>query len=268
MFMLKLMFQQKELIWSLIFREIASRYKGAFLGAGWYVLNSLMMLIVYTFVFGTVLKAPWPRPQSAAGSVEGFVALAIFCGLIVSNIVSECLSKAPTAITGNPNYVKKVVFPLEVLSVVSVGAALFNAAISWLVLIAMSTMLGVWPTWTFVFAPLVIIPLIPFVLGSGWFLSSLGVYLRDVAQVVPLVTTVMLYLSPAFFPITLIPEPYRAFALVNPITLPIIELRSVMFDGRLPDFKSLLIATLINVVFAWLGYQWFKYTKRGFADVL
>lgn len=267
--MLKFLFLQKELIWSLTSREIATRYKGSVLGAGWYVANSLMMLTIYTFVFGAVLKAPWPRPQSSAGGgSEGFVALAIFCGLLVSNIVSECLSKAPTAIVGNPNYVKKVVFPLEVLAVVSATAALFNAAISWLVLIAMSLVIGVWPTWTFVFAPIVIIPLVPFVLGAGWFLSALGVYLRDVAQVVPLFTTVMLYLSPAFFPISLIPEPYRSFALVNPITLPIIELRSVMFDGQFPDFRNLLIVTLINGIFAWLGFQWFKHTKRGFADVL
>jgi lipopolysaccharide transport system permease protein len=266
--MLLLLFRQKELIWSLTAREIATRYKGSFLGAGWYVLSSLMMLTVFTFVFGVILKAPWPRPQSSTATNEGFVALAIFCGLLVSNIVSECLSKAPTAILGNPNYVKKVVFPLEILAIVSAGASLFNAAISWLVLIAMSLIIGVWPTWTFVFAPLVILPLVPFILGAGWFLASLGVYMRDLAQVVPLVTTVMLYLSPAFFPITLIPEPYRAFALANPITLPIIELRRVMFDGELPDFQGLLLATLINAVFAWLGFQWFKYTKRGFADVI
>jgi lipopolysaccharide transport system permease protein len=266
--MIKTLIEHSGLIWSLTLREIATRYKGSILGAGWYVLNSLMMLTIYTFVFGTVLKAPWPRPQSSTGSSEGFVALAIFCGLIVSNIVSECLSKAPTAIVGNPNYVKKVVFPLEVLATVSTAAALFNAAISWLVLIVMCLIIGIWPTWTFVFAPLTIIPLIPFVLGAGWFLSSLGVYLRDVAQVVPLFTTVMLYLSPAFFPISIIPEPYRAIALINPITMPIIELRSVMFDGRFPDLWSLILATSINMIFAWLGFQWFKYTKRGFADVL
>jgi lipopolysaccharide transport system permease protein len=267
--MLSALFQQRRLIASLTRREIEMRFRGSILGAGWYILNSLVILAMYTLVFGSIFKVPWPNTVARPGvDSTGVFAITIFSGLIIYNLVTECLIKAPTLIVSSPNYVKKVVFPVEILPVVSVGAALFNAAIAWAVLIAIACWYGMWPTVNTLFVPLVLLPLIPVILGFAWLFASLGVYVRDVAQVVPLLTTVMLFMGPVFYPLASIPEPFRTVAAYNPLTLPIEQVRLMMFDGAFPDLYALAVATVVGLVIAWLGYKWFTVTKRGFADVI
>ncbi len=267
--MIKLMLQNRGLILSLVRREIDMRYKGSILGAGWFVLNSLIVLAIYTFVFGSVLKSTWPiASRSDSSQPTGYLALAIFSGLLVFNLANECLSRAPSLVVANPNYVKKVVFPLEILAPITLGAALFNTFIAWLVMLTVSVALGVWPAATFLLAPLVILPLLPFILGMTWLLASLGVYVRDLVQAIPLLTTMMLFLAPILYPMTAIPADYRWIPALNPVTLPVTELRRVTFEGQWPDVGSLAIALAVNLIICWLGYLWFTYTKKGFADVI
>ncbi len=261
--------QNSGLIRSLIRREIELKYQGSTLGLGWYVLSNLATLAIYTVAFGAILNVRWPGRSLAAGEggLGGF-AVMIFSGLIAFNLVSECLNRAPTLLVANPNYVKKVVFPLEILPIVTLGAALFNAAVAFLVLLAMCFLTGVWPAITAIAAPLTIVPLIPILLGISWFLASLGVYLRDITQIVPLLTTVLLFLGPVFFPLSSIPDSVRPIALMNPITIPIEEMRKALFLGIWPDAILLSLQFAIGLVIAWLGYTWFQQTRRGFADVL
>jgi|LNFM01.1.fsa_nt_gb lipopolysaccharide transport system permease protein len=261
--------QNSGLIRSLIRREIELKYQGSALGLGWYVLSNLATLAIYTVAFGAILNVRWPGRSLAAGEggLGGF-AVMIFSGLIAFNLVAECLNRAPTLLVANPNYVKKVVFPLEILPIVTLGAALFNAAIAFLVLLAMCFLTGIWPAMTAIAAPLTILPLIPILLGISWFLASLGVYLRDISQIVPLLTTVLLFLGPVFFPLSSIPDSVRPFALMNPVTLPIEEMRKALFLGIWPDAILLSFQFAIGLVIAWLGYMWFQQTRRGFADVL
>ena len=267
--MLREIYGHRRLISSLARREIEMRFRGSVLGTGWYVLNNLVILAMYTFVFGSVFKVPWPAAtRQAHPESTGFFAVTIFSGLIIYNLASECLVKAPSLIIANPNYVKKVVFPIEILPVVSACAALFNAFIAWLVLIVIACLFGIWPSPTSLFAPLAILPLVPALLGLSWFLASIGVYIRDVAQLVPLVTTVLLFLGPVFYPLSSVPEPIRTLCLFNPITLPIEQFRGMMFEGDLPNLPRLLLATTLAMGVAWLGYKWFSTTKRGFADVI
>jgi lipopolysaccharide transport system permease protein len=267
--MLSTLFRHRRLIASLTQREIETRFRGSILGAGWYILNSLVVLGMYTLVFGSIFKVPWPNAVQKPGIDQtGVFAVTIFSGLIIYNLVTECLIKAPTMIIANPNYVKKVVFPIEILPVVSVGAALFNAAIAWAVLIAIACWYGMWPTINTLYVPLVLFPLVPVILGFSWLFASLGVYIRDVAQVVPLLTTVMLFMGPVFYPLGSIPQPFRTVATYNPLSLPIEQVRLMMFEGQSPDLYALGLATLAGHVVAWLGYKWFAVTKRGFADVI
>jgi lipopolysaccharide transport system permease protein len=261
--------QNRGLILSLIQREVAMRYKGSFIGLGWYVVNNLVMLLIYTVVFGSIFNVRWPSTSTARDTPTiATFALMLFAGLIVYNIAAECLVRAPTLILSNVNYVKKVVFPLEALPVVSLGVALFNAAIGLLVLVVMAVMVGSPPAATAVLAPLVILPLLPLILGLSWFLASAGVYIRDIAQVVALLTNILLFLSPIFYPKSAMPGMLRVVVILNPITVPVEELRRVMFEGVMPDWLSLAFLTAAGLCVAALGYFWFEKTKRGFGDVL
>jgi lipopolysaccharide transport system permease protein len=256
--------KNRDLVRTLIHREVLGRYRGSYMGLVWSFLNPMLMLLVYTFVFSVVFKARW-NPASES-TVE--FALVLFAGLIVFNVFSECISRAPSLILNNANYVKKVVFPLEILPWVALGSAAFHAAVSVFVwLLAYLFLVGV-PHPTALMLPLVLLPLVPLVMGLTWFLAALGVYLRDVSQFVGILTTVLLFLSPVFYPATALPQLFRSFLFLNPLT-PIIEAkRDVMYWGRLPNFTIWLATLFASVLVGWLGFAWFQKTRKGFADVI
>lgn len=258
------LWRHRELTYALIKREVVGRYRGSFMGIFWSFLNPLFMLAVYTFVFSVVFKARW---GGGGGSKTEF-ALVLFAGLIVFNIFSECISRAPGLILANVNYVKKVVFPLEILPWVGLGAALFHGVISLAVwLIAYLVLFGV-PHATVLYLPLIILPLVLCIMGASWFLAALGVYLRDVSQFIGVIITVLMFLSPVFYSAETLPEAYRGFLYMNPLTPAIEQARAVLYWGQAPDLGLLLVCLLISLCVAWFGFVWFQKTRKGFADVL
>lgn len=261
----KSLWRNRQLIIQMARREVVGRYKGSAMGLAWSFLNPVFMLAVYTFVFSVVFKARW-----GIGGEESKTqfALVLFVGLIVHGLFAEVLNRAPVLILSNANYVKKVVFPLEILPVISMGAALFHTLISLCVLLAAFTLFNGYLHWTVVFTPLIFLPLIILTLGLAWMLASLGVFLRDVGQTIGLVTTIMMFLAPVFYPITAIPEEFRPWIMANPLTVMIEQAREVLIWGRQPDWAGLGIYTLVATVIAWAGYAWFQETRKGFADVL
>lgn len=245
-------------------REVLGRYRGSVMGILWSFFNPLFMLAVYTFVFSVVFQARW---GGGSGSKTEF-ALVLFAGLMMFNLFAECINRAPGLILSNVNYVKKVVFPLEILPAVTLLAALFHLLISlgvWL--LAYVIFFGV-PHATVLYLPLIVLPLVVFIMGLGWALASLGVYLRDVSQFIGLLTTVLMFLSPIFYPATALPENYRHLLYLNPLTPVIEQTRDVLFWGKNPDFLMLGLYWLITAIIAWLGFAWFQKTRKGFADVL
>jgi lipopolysaccharide transport system permease protein len=256
--------RNRDLVGTLIHREVIGRYRGSYMGLVWSFLNPMLMLCVYTFVFSVVFKSRW-NPASSS-KVE--FALVLFAGLIVFNVFSECIGRAPTLILNNANYVKKVVFPLEILPWVALGSAAFHAAVSVVVwLLAYVVLVGM-PHATALLLPLVLFPLVLLVMGLTWFLAALGVYLRDVSQFVGILTTVLLFVSPVFYPATALPPAYGALLVLNPLT-PVIEAaRDVMYWGKLPDATAWLTTLLISALVGWLGFAWFQKTRKGFADVI
>lgn len=256
--------RHRSLIKSFVERDVLGRYRGSFMGLLWSFLNPLFMLVVYTFVFSVIFKARW---GTGSDSKTEF-ALILFAGLMVFSLFAECVNRAPGLVLGNPNYVKKVVFPLEILPWVNLGSALFHGAIS----------LGVWmlayiiffgvPHLTALYLPLILLPLIFFIMGLSWALASLGVYLRDVAQFVGIVTSTLMFLSPIFYPVTALPERYRGLLYLNPMTPVIEQTRDILYWGKSPDFSMLGIYLIVTVSVAWLGFAWFQKTRKGFADVL
>ena len=258
------LWSNRSLIKALTKREIVGRYRGSFMGILWSFFNPVFMLIVYTFVFSVVFKARW----NGGGDSKTEFALVLFAGLIVFNLFSECINRAPGLILSNVNYVKKVVFPLEILPFVAIGSALFHTLISIAVwLIAYLIVFGL-PHITVLFLPLIILPLLLLIVGLTWGLTSLGVYLRDVSQFIGIATTVLMFLSPIFYSISAIPEKYRSLILLNPLTIIIEQVRNVLIWGKVPNLTILAIYFLVAALIAWLGFTWFQKTRKGFADVL
>jgi lipopolysaccharide transport system permease protein len=256
----------RELIYKLARMDVSSRYKGSFLGLGWSLFNPILMLAVYTFVFSFVFNARWGG--STDGSRSEF-ALVLFAGLLVHGFFAEVLNRAPALILINANYVKKVIFPLEILPISSLLAAVFHTGVSVGVLIIAFLVLNGFLHWTAFLGPLVMLPLAIFTLGSAWFLAALGVYVRDIGQTIGILTTVLLFMSPVFYPMSTLPEPMQwVMLLCNPLTFIIEQARAVMVFGQLPDWGGLAIYTAVSVVFMWAGFWFFQRTRKGFGDVL
>lgn len=246
-------------------REVVGRYKGSVMGLLWSFLNPVFMLVVYTFVFSVVFKARWGVDDNESKTQ---FAVVLFVGMIVHSLFAEVLNRAPSLILSNVNYVKKVIFPLEILPVIGMGAALFHSLVSLVVLLIAFVIFNSYLHWTVIFIPLVLLPLVILTLGFAWMLASLGVFLRDVGQTIGIVTTVMMFLSPVFFPVTSLPEAYRPLIMANPLTFIIEQSREVLIWGHPPNWIGLGIYTLVASAVAWSGYAWFQKTRKGFADVL
>jgi lipopolysaccharide transport system permease protein len=256
--------RNRSLINASVKREVLGRYRGSFMGILWSFFNPLFMLAVYTFVFSVVFKARW----NAGSESKAEFALVLFAGLIIFNLFADCINRAPNLILGNVNYVKKVVFPLEILPWVVLGTSLFHGAISLAVwLFAYIAFFGI-PHPTTLYLPLILVPFVLFISGLSWILSSLGVYLRDVSQLIGLTTTTLMFLSPIFYPVAALPEPYRQLLFLNPLTFIIEQTRDVLFWGKSPNFAILGIYLMVASIIAWLGFAWFQKTRKGFADVL
>ena len=253
------------LVRQFVAREWHSRYRQSLLGSAWAFITPLLTLAVYTFVFRQVFKLRWP--EGAQDSNVGF-ALRIYAGLALFQFFAECVNRAPNLVLEQPHLVKKVVFPLEILPWVSTGSALVHLGIAWCLLV-----LGLWwsngaVAWTVVAAPLVWLPLVVLVTGLGWLLAALGTFWRDIGQVLSLALSLLMFLSPIFFPFSALPEAIQPWAQWNPLALPITLTRTVMIDGLWPDWSAWAWYCLVCLAVAVVGARFFAAARKGFADVL
>lgn len=260
------LWQHRQLIAQMTRREVAGRYKGSVLGLAWSFFNPVFMLVVYTFVFSEIFKMRWGGLEGDESKTQ--FAVILFVGMIVLGLFSEVINRAPSLILSNANYVKKVIFPIEILPVVAMGAALFHSMISLSVLLAAFVVFNGYLHWTVIFVPLIFLPLVILTLGLAWMLASLGVFLRDVGQTVTLLTTVLMFLSPVFYPITAVPAGLRPIIMANPLTFIIEQTRAVLIWGQLPNWLGLGLYMVASMMVAWVGYAWFQKTRKGFSDVL
>jgi len=260
------LWHNRQLIVQMTKREVIGRYKGSAIGLAWSFFNPVLMLIVYTFVFSEIFKSRWGGIGGDESKTQ--FAVLLFVGMIVLNLFSEVVNRAPLLILSNVNYVKKVVFPLEILPVIAMGSALFHSLISLCVLLAAFALFNSYLPWTVIFTPLAFLPLIILTTGLAWMLAAMGVYLRDVGQTIGIITTILMFLSPVFYPVTAVPERFRAYIMANPLTFIIEQTREVLIWGHLPNWAGLGIYTLAATIIAWAGYALFQKTRKGFADVL
>ena len=259
------LWQHRQLIKQMAWREVIGRYKGSFIGLFWSFINPVLMLAVYTFVFSVIFKARWGID---GGDSKTSFALILFVGLIVHGLLAEVLNRAPSLIVSNVNYVKKVIFPLEILAAISLLAASFHSMVSILVLLLASAAINFYLPWTVILLPIILLPLIILIVGLSWILASLGVFIRDIGQTIGIITTVMFFLAPVLYPLSAMPEKYHPYILANPLTFIIEQAREVLIYGHLPNWSGLGIYMLIAIGIAWAGYAWFQKTRKGFADVL
>jgi lipopolysaccharide transport system permease protein len=255
----------RELIMQVTRREIEGRYRGSFLGILWSLAYPLFMLAIYTFVFGVVLKARWPQARTDS---LGEFALIVFCGMTAFSLFGDSVSKAPTIITSVPNYVKKVVFPLEILIISDFGTAIFHLSISLIVLVLAQLALGFGIQWTIVLLPIILLPAVFCGLGLMWFLASLGVFIRDVGQLIGILVQALFFFTPIFYSIDAIPEPFQTLILYNPLAPVVENFRRVMLWGTLPSIGGTALWIVVTGILMMLGYAWFMRTKKAFADVI
>ena len=245
-------------------RDVAKRYRGSFAGLFWTFFNPILMLGIYTFVFGVIFRGRWN--DQITGHFQ--YAIVLFAGLNINAVFSECANRATTLIEENTNYVKRVMFPLETLSWSTLGAALFHLLISTIALLTLSLIVNQHIPWTVVLFPVVVVCFLPFVAGVIWLLASLAVYFRDIRQVVSLITVALMFLAPILYPKEMIPEAYRGLLYLNPLTVIAEASQSVLLWGKPPIWSHLGLYTIASCLFAWASFAWFEQTKKGFADVL
>jgi lipopolysaccharide transport system permease protein len=258
------LFQNRDLLRELVKRDFIGRYKGSIMGVVWSLFNPLLMLAIYATVFSVAFQARWGTGEESKVAF----ALVLFSGMIVHSFFAECLNRAPGLIISHPNYVKKVVFPLDLLPCMALCSALLHFFVSFIVLLLFCIVAGVQIYAGVVLVPLILLPLVLLTLGLSWILASLGVYLRDLSQIIAMVSSIALFMAPVFYPIENLPEAYRIFMYWNPITLPIIQLRDAMLWNKPLQWDGWLISFAIGSAVCFSGYWWFQKSRRGFADVL
>ncbi len=254
------------LIWQMTKREVVGRYRGSMFGLAWSFFNPLLMLAVYSFVFSFVFKSRWGGGGGDQGRAQ--FAMMLFVGMTIHGLFAECVNRAPSLMLNNPSYVKKIVFPLEILPLVALLSAFFHTLVSLVVLLCGFALFKHFIFATALYLPIVLLPLMLMSLGVAWFLAATGVFVRDVGQITGLFTMVLMFLSPVFYPASALPEKYRFWLELNPLTLFIEQSRAVLLDGHAPDFGALGLALLGGIVVACAGFKYFQVMRKGFADVL
>lgn len=254
----------RRLILRLAKRRIESRYRGSLLGAAWAILQPLLILAIYTFVFSFVLQSEW---RTSTGESRHF-AVVFFSGLILYTLFSECLVESPGLMAAHRAYINQAVFPTETLPWVVLVSATVNFLISSGLLIGLYLAILGPPPLTVLFAPLVVLPVALAALGASWLISSLGVFLKDIAPIISLFAMALLFLSPILYPADLVPDRIQFYYRLNPF-VPLLEMwRGLLFDAVPIDWPSLIWVTTVAWILAWLGWAWFMKTKKAFADVV
>lgn len=247
-------------------REVDGRFRQSVMGGLWLVITPLAMLLVLTLVFRHVMGVRWPGLSQEESHLA--FALRLYAGLALFQFFADCVNRSPGLVLAQPQLVKKVVFPLELLAWVNVGSALVGLLVSGgLLVVGAAWLQGGLPA-SVLALPLVWLPMVPLMLGLGWLLSGMGTYVRDVGQVLGPVLSAMMFLTPIFFPVEALPASVRGWMVLNPLAEPITQTRRVLLDGQWPDWAAWATHAGVCVLVAVLGAAWFARVRRGFADVV
>lgn len=263
--------RHRYLLEQMTMREIMGRYRGSLMGVLWSLVTPLLMLAIYTLVFGFIMPVRWTervgmRSFEADSTLD--YSLILFCGLLLHSFLSETLSRASGLIVANVNLVKRVVFPLDLLAWSATGSGLFHLAVGFGVLFVGYVLVHLGLNMMIVTLPFVLAPFVVMVMGFVWFLAASAVYVRDIGQAIPAVTTILMFTSPILFPKAAMPPLMQTLMKLNPLTVPVEQVRAAVIWGVRPDLTELAIYSVAALVVAWAGHAWFQRCRRGFADAL
>lgn len=255
------LFDHRYLLGQLIKRDVLLRYRGALFGVAWIFLSPLLMLAIFAFVFGHIFQSRWPEQPDGMPFW-----LMLYSGLIVFNLFAETVSRAPSTVRSQPSYVKKIIFPVEILPLVPLGAAMVHGAFNLLILVIALACFGQLSIDILLF-PLLVIPVLLLGLGLAWFLAAWGVFIKDMSQIVPLFVQMLLFLSPVFYPASAVPVFLQPAYQLNPIGAVIEAVRAALL-GQPVDWASWLAALAAGLLAALLGLMFFSHARDEFADAL
>ena len=244
-------------------REFSSRYQGSLGGIVWSFIQPLFLLAIYTLAFGVILKARWSFSENTTE-----YAFMLFAGLIVFHAFAECLSRSVTLITSNPNYVKKIVFPLELLPIVTVITAFVHLLIGTGIWIFGYSLLFGKPHLTVFLTPLILGCFLPVLLGISWLFAAMGVVIKDSHQMVGILNHTLLFLTPVFYSVDAAPPMIQRFLMLNPLTFIIEQFRLILFYGQMPAMRGLAAYGVLATIFASLSFLVFKRLQLFFADAV
>lgn len=248
------------LLFQLIKRDVLLKYRGAMFGVAWVFLSPLFMLAVFGYVFGHVYPTRWPTESNLPHWLQ------LFAGLITFNLFAETVSRAPSAVRSYPSYVKKIIFPLQILPLVPLGAGLVHLVFNTIIFLVALLWVGQWH-WQIFLLPVLLIPVVLLALGSAWFIGAWGVFIKDLTQVVPMAIQVLMFVSPVFYPVEAVPAKLRPFYEFNPLGS-VIEANRAAAAGSQIAWGAWLLALAVGLIAALLGYWFFKHASEEFADVL
>lgn len=259
-----------DLLWQLVRRDVSTRYKGSVFGVFWALLTPLFLLVLFTLVFGSLFRMRWPADVPGRQDSSDLLSFAVimFAGLVAFTLFSDVMGRALSLILANKNYVTKVLFPLELLPMVVLGSALFQFLVAFGVLVVATIMaFGAIPT-TIVAFPLVLFPFCIMILGLGYLLAALGVFFRDIGQIIANLLTGILFLSPIFYARSSLPDNFATGMLFNPVTIPVEQFRALLVFGQWPDLFMLTVYTAASLLVLAVGFGAFSLHRRGFADIV
>ncbi len=258
--MLAALWQQRYLLGQLVKRDVLLRYRGAMFGVLWIFLSPLFMLAVFAYVFGGIFQARWPVQSGVPYWLQ------LYAGLITFNLFAETVTRAPGSVRSYPSFVKKIIFPVHILPVVPLGAALVHGAFNFLILAVVLASSGHWH-WQIVLFPLLLLPVLLLALGLAWFVGAWGVYIKDMTQIVPMFVQVLMFVSPVFYPVEAVPAMLRPLYYFNPLGV-VIEANRALVSGLPVSWSVWTLTLLAGLAGAMLGYIFFQHAREEFADAL
>jgi lipopolysaccharide transport system permease protein len=253
--------RHRYLLGQLIKRDVLLRYRGAMFGVLWIFLSPLLMLAIFAFIFGQVFQTRWPQQDSGLPFW-----LLLYSGLITFNIFAETVSRAPVSVRGYPSFVKKIIFPVHILPVVPLGAALVHGTFNFFILVAALAWTGKLHGQVILF-PLLVLPVLLLALGLSWFVAAWGVFIKDMTQILPVFVQMLMFLSPVFYPMSAVPAVLRPAYQYNPLGMVIEASRSVV-TGQSIDWAAWAAALGFCLAVSMLGYAFFQHSREEFADAL
>lgn len=256
----------RALIVQMVSRDVSMRYKNSVLGSVWIIGQPLLQLLLYSFVFQVVLRSRWGI-QTPDGRDVPF-GLLLFCGILLHSLLADTLVRTPSLIVSNTSYVKRVIFPLEILPVVTAAGTAVGVIFGIGLLLLGAFFYSVDFSWHVLLIPIPLTFLFVLTVGLGWLLSAVGVFVRDLPQLTSSLATIMLFTAPICYPVEMVPHEFRWLLRVNPLTVPVETIRALIFSSSEMDWLILGVYAIVAIAIAVFGYMVFNRMRAGFADAL